>query len=331
MVRSLFPIPYSLASQSLPYLNQATPIMAQFKHDRFFKQYIQELYQNKGTFFANINLTAEEDLFIDVMFEPNRDLPAWQEQNLGLLDWVMAKSDSNNLIVEHYSHYFEGDDFDKCLLRSLLNKTKEAKRKDRKSTFTWVLTARLSEPKSREYGVKPYPQAPANLQPSTPDRPSIVYICDAIDIAIIVIERLPLNEETMWLKLLGKESDCKAAYQAIRTAPRSRVKSATLKACHKFNAYINSLPVAERTEEDMVILRSIETIDRDYTKDVDDWLAKGQLDTVRKFLTARFGEVSPDLDNKLANLSSAELDRLLVESVDWQSIEDLEKYLGNRE
>ena len=303
--------------------------MAQFKHDRFFKQYIQELYQGKGTFFANINLTAEEDLFIDVMFKPNRDLRAWEEQNLGLLDWVMVKSDSSNLIVEHYSHYFERDDFDKCLLRSLLNKTKEAKRKERQSTFTWVLTARLSEPKSREYGAKPYPQTPANLQPSASGQPPIVYICDAIDIGIIVIERLPLNEETMWLKLLGKEVDCKAAYQAIRTAPRSRSKSATLKACHKFNAYINSLPAAEKTEEDMVILRSIESIDRDYTKDVDDWLAEGQLNTVRKFLSARFGQISSTLDEKLARLSSADLDRLLVESVEWTSIEGLVKYLGN--
>ena len=301
--------------------------MAQFKHDRFFKQYIQELYQSKGNFFANINLTAEEDLFIDVMFEPDRKFPAWLEQDLGLLDWAMAKNDSSNLIVEHYSHYFERDDFDKCLLRSLLNKTKEAKRKVQKSTFTWVLTARLSEPKSREYGTKPYPQAPANLQQIASRQPPIVYICDAIDIGIIVIERLPLNEETMWLKLLGKEADCKAAYQAIRNAPRSRTKSATLKACHKFNAYINSLPAAEKTEEDMVILRSIESIDRDYTKDVNDWLAQGQLNTVRKFLNARFGQIFSTLDEKLARLSSADLDLLLVESVDWTSIEDLVKYL----
>jgi hypothetical protein len=83
----------------------------------------------------------------------------------------------------------------------------------------------------------------------------------------------------------------------------------------------------------MVILRSIESIDPDYTKDVDDWLAEGraegQLGTVRKFLNARFGEIPPALNEKLASLSSAQLDRLLIESVDWQSIEGLMKYLGN--
>jgi Domain of unknown function (DUF4351) len=68
-----------------------------------------------------------------------------------------------------------------------------------------------------------------------------------------------------------------------------------------------------------------ESIDRDYTKDVNDWLAEGRaegrLDTVRNFLSVRFGQIPPALDEKLATLSSAQLDRLLIESVSWKSIE----------
>jgi hypothetical protein len=39
--------------------------MAQYKHDRFFKFYIQSLYRSKGNTLKNIQIHNDEDLEID--------------------------------------------------------------------------------------------------------------------------------------------------------------------------------------------------------------------------------------------------------------------------
>ncbi|WP_168163455.1 hypothetical protein [Calothrix sp. 336/3] len=42
--------------------------MAQYKHDRFFKFYIQSLYKTKGNTLQNIQVRNDEDLEIDLLF-----------------------------------------------------------------------------------------------------------------------------------------------------------------------------------------------------------------------------------------------------------------------
>jgi hypothetical protein len=42
--------------------------MAQYKHDRFFKFYIQSLYKTKGDTLKNIQIHNDESLEIDLMF-----------------------------------------------------------------------------------------------------------------------------------------------------------------------------------------------------------------------------------------------------------------------
>jgi hypothetical protein len=46
--------------------------MAQYKHDRFFKFYIQSLYRTKGDTQQNIQVRNDEDLEIDLMFISDR-------------------------------------------------------------------------------------------------------------------------------------------------------------------------------------------------------------------------------------------------------------------
>ncbi len=53
--------------------------MAQYKHDRFFKFYVQALYKTKGETLKNIQVRNDEDLEIDCMFVAQSDkwgLPA---------------------------------------------------------------------------------------------------------------------------------------------------------------------------------------------------------------------------------------------------------------
>ena len=64
--------------------------MAQYKHDRFFKFYIQSLYKTKGETQQNIQVRNDEDLEIDLMFvgEPGKE--GWQQEDLGLFVGVAS-------------------------------------------------------------------------------------------------------------------------------------------------------------------------------------------------------------------------------------------------
>jgi hypothetical protein len=64
--------------------------MAQYKHDRFFKFYIQSLYKNKGDTQQNIQVRNDEDLEIDLMFIGELGKEGWQQEDLGLFVGVAS-------------------------------------------------------------------------------------------------------------------------------------------------------------------------------------------------------------------------------------------------
>ncbi len=92
--------------------------MSQYKHDRFFKFYIQSLYRAKGNTIKNIQVRNDEDLEIDLMFVGDLDSQEWKEQDLGLFDQLMQTYPT--MIIEHYSGYLEGIDIDDCITRKNL-------------------------------------------------------------------------------------------------------------------------------------------------------------------------------------------------------------------
>ncbi|MBW4642052.1 MAG: hypothetical protein KME23_03380 [Goleter apudmare HA4340-LM2] len=92
--------------------------MAQYKHDRFFKLYIQSLYKTKGDTMQNIQVCNDEDLEIDLMFIAEQQSIEWQQENLGLFDLLMQEQPT--LIIEHYSSYLEETDINKSITRKNL-------------------------------------------------------------------------------------------------------------------------------------------------------------------------------------------------------------------
>jgi hypothetical protein len=82
--------------------------MAQYKHDRFFKFYIQSLYKTKGNTQQNIQVRNDEDLEIDLMFISDRSNPGWEQEDLGLFDSLMQEHPT--IVIEHYSSYLEETD-----------------------------------------------------------------------------------------------------------------------------------------------------------------------------------------------------------------------------
>jgi hypothetical protein len=136
--------------------------MAQYKHDRFFKFYIQSLYKSKGNTLKNLQIHNDEDLEIDLMFLAEPESTGWQRSDLGLFDRLMQEHPT--LVIEHYSSYLEETDINKSITRKNLywerkqkelvenaktkleltssqRLSKDAKKQiENQNPFTWILT-----------------------------------------------------------------------------------------------------------------------------------------------------------------------------------------------
>ena len=189
--------------------------MAQYKHDRFFKFYIQSLYKTKGNTLQNIQVRNDEDLEIDLMFMVERENTGWQQENLGLFDLLMQEHPT--LVIEHFSSYLEETDINKSITRKNLywdrkqkelvenakNKleltssqrlSKEAKKQiENQNPFTWILTVNCSEKLL----------ILCDAQPATELGIGVYRLPQILRMGIVIIEQLVDSPETMWLKMLG--------------------------------------------------------------------------------------------------------------------------------
>ena len=212
--------------------------MAQYKHDRFFKFYIQSLYKTKGGTLQNLQVRNDEDLEIDLMFMGDRENPAWQQEDLGLFDLLMQEHPT--IIVEHYSSYLEETDINKSITRKNLywdrkqkelienaktkleltssqRLSKETKKQiENQNPFTWILAVNCSEKLL----------ILCNAQPATELGVGVYRLSPILRMGIVIIEQLVDSPETMWLKMLGNKESTQRAFQSIEElSPDRREKN----------------------------------------------------------------------------------------------------------
>jgi hypothetical protein len=189
--------------------------MAQYKHDRFFKFYVQSLYKTKGETRKNIQVRNDEDLEIDCMFVAQSDKWGWQQEDLGLFDRLMKKH--STIIIEHYSGYLNQKNLNISITRkNLYWEPKEAelieaarvelqlKKSEQlpldakaqievQNPFTWVLAVNCGDKLLKLCEAKPL----------TAYGEGVYELSKLLRMGIVVIDRLPENPDTLWLKMLG--------------------------------------------------------------------------------------------------------------------------------
>jgi hypothetical protein len=252
--------------------------MSQYKHDRFFKFYIQSLYKTKGNTLQNIQVRNDEDLEIDLMFISDLNKEDWHQQNLGLFDRLMQTHPT--IIIEHYSGYLEETDVNKSITRKnlywtskLKELTKLAKQEGKLTNanrlsaeaiasieaqhpFTWILTVNCSEKLLK------FCNAEADL-----DLGAGVYrLAGLLRMGIVVIERLPTTPESLWLKMLGNRESARMAFGAIEQIKSGdrNIRNDIMAACWKYCVYLKDLEVESLTLEESEFMKTMEEIDALY-------------------------------------------------------------------
>jgi hypothetical protein len=264
--------------------------MAQYKHDRFFKFYIQSLYKTKGDTQQNIQVRNDEDLEIDLMFISDRSNPGWIQEDLGLFDRLMQEHQT--IVVEHYSSYLEETDINKSITRKNLYwepKQKElieiAKKQqqltssnrlskemidqiDLQNPFTWILTVNCSEKILKLCSAQPDPEFGVG----------VYRLAGLFRMGIVVISKVADNSETMWLRMLGDRESARVAFGLIKSlSPDRREKNDIISACIKYCVYLKDLPIDSLTPEEQDFMKTMAQIDALYEAEINKAKLEGQL------------------------------------------------------
>jgi hypothetical protein len=321
--------------------------MAQYKHDRFFKFYIQSLYRTKGTTKQNIKVRNDEDLEIDLMFMADRSTSGWQQEKLGLFDALMQVHPT--IVVEHYSSYLEETDIHKSITRKNLywepkykelveaakaeeeltssNRLSKAVKQEIQSQnpFTWILTVHCGDKLLQSCVAKPDLVLGVGVYRLPP----------MFRMGIVIIDRLPDNDEGMWLKMLGDRDLARQAFESIeQLSSDRREKNDIIRACIKYCVYLRDLPTDSLTTEEQDFMKTMAQIDALYEAEIHNAELRGKLegkiDSASTLIRAKFGveALTPQLVSQLERLTERQLDELMVGMFNWQNIVDMERWLS---
>jgi hypothetical protein len=265
--------------------------MAQYKHDRFFKFYIQSLYKTKGNTLQNIQVRNDEDLEIDLMFLGDRTNLGWQQEDLGLFDRLMQVH--TMIVIEHFSGYLEDMDIHKSITRKnlywepkkkeqieLIRTNENLKKSQRLSPeslakiesqnpFTWILTVHCSEQLLQSFQA----QLDSGLGIG------VYRLPEFLRMGIVVIDRLPDSPETLWLKMLGDKESAQRAFGKIeQLSSERREKVDIIRACVKYCVYLRDIPTDNLTAEEQDFMKTMEQVDAWYETQMSNAKLEGKLE-----------------------------------------------------
>jgi hypothetical protein len=210
----------------------------------------------------------------------------------------------------------------------------------REKPFTWVLTVNCSQNTLKNWAAQPEPELGEGVYRLPP----------AVMIGIVVLEELPAGSETLWLKMLSSGQSCQQAFSAIEQLSGSRrERNDILRVCAQYAAYLRERNPQELTNEENAIMKTLEEIDAFFDVEIPAAEQRGlklgeerglklgekqgKFQTVSLLVRSRFGE-QPSLEaalEKMAVLTSEQLDAIATEIFQWQTLADVIAWLEQLE
>ena len=185
--------------------------MSEFLHDDFAKDYLTELLSNIGIAVPNKVIKSERREG-DLWFERNSTMTiATQRKKLGLMGQLLRRDS----LIEVFRNPATAMEIRACrgkLTDIERDMVRSAKRKDETLTEDmlpdlWFIMPTTSEEIRQVFGLRK-------------SRIPGVYRWPKLDrTGLIVVHQLPVTEETLWIRLLGRDGNQERAIQELVTKP----------------------------------------------------------------------------------------------------------------
>lgn len=286
-------------------------------HDRFAKDYLEELLSPLGTVRTSEKVKGEVRE-IDVWFEPDLDRGA-RDLPLGLLGKIAVTPCS----IEPFRNPPSEIEIRGCLLKlyavhgHLLRKAKRDDRSVAEAEFPllWILMPTFSERMLTGVGAVAADEAEW-------DR-GVYFLPSTLKAAIVVLHQLPVREDTLWLRVLGKGGTQKRAVEELVELPENNPFRENL--LEILANWRKNLEMSENvTEEEQEVIMNLSPA---YLQQREEWkqegkqegTIEGQRSMIAGLLEGRFGTLDAELSglvDEIARLPLPESSRLLLSLTD---------------
>lgn len=316
--------------------------MTQFPHDQFVKEYLPELIGEYGLVNAGESVSGELRE-IDVFFTPDKPVPTTPD-TLGLL----GKMAQTTCLFEVFRKPVEIHQIQECIgkLFDVQNRQRREKRKNKekltndKIPFLWILTPTLSINKLESF------KAELNFNIWGE---GVYFLAPSLNTGIVIIHQLPVNQETLWLRILGREKVQQNAIEELNNLSsdsphRDNIIELVFNLLAMLELNQQEGKILEPEDKELVMKLSPVYLEKLAQKEqigiekglqqglqqglqegLQQGLQLGQQNIIEGILVNRFGNIDPELESiipKLLQLSSTEFIPLLLNL----SREDLIKY-----
>ena len=248
--------------------------MSEFPHDDFAKDYLTELLGNIGTAVPNKVIKSERREGY-IWFERDAKLTiAAQRKKLGLMGQLLQRDS----LIEVFRNPATAMEIRSCrgkLTDIEREMAREAKRKDETLTEDmlpdlWFIMPTASEEIRQGFGLRK-------------SRIPGVYRWPKLDrTGLIVVHQLPVTEETLWIRLLGRSGNQERAIRELVTKPvRSTLYNSIEEILADYRAKLEAIRSLTPEEEELVM-----NLSAAYLKKKEEWKEEAQEEMVILFLRA---------------------------------------------
>ncbi len=298
-------------------------------HDQFAKEYLEELLTPLGTIRKSKKVKSEVQE-IDVWFEPFSSPPP-TELPLGLLGKMAATS----CLFEPFRNPPTEVEIRSCLSKlyavhgEILRK---AKRSNKTLTvaelpFLWILTPTFSARMIEDFGT--------NSDESN-WLTGVYFLAKSLKAGIIVIHQLPVIEDTLWLRVLGKGGTQKRAVEELVELPeRNPFRENLLEILANWRKNLELRDnLSTEEQEDIMNLSPA------YLQQREEWKQEGiqqgsleeRYSLIASLLEGRFGSLDSELSGlveRIAQLPISERTGLLLSLANLSREELLQRFREN--
>jgi Domain of unknown function (DUF4351) len=289
--------------------------MTRTPHDLFAKQHLEALLESLGTVTTSrkvISETREVDLWFAPYDETQERL-----STLGLLGRMVFQC----CVIEPFRNSIQPQDVSSCIgklidLTELLRRQKKrGKESLLESTWPrlWILSPTVSERVVQGFG--------AGHDPSWST--GFYFLPSQFRTALVAIHQLPVNEATLWLRLMGRDGVQRRAIDELLALPSDHpMKRRTMEHLAVLQISLN-LGQNLSTDERAIAMNLTPV----YEKWRQETLQEGERSLILRQLTRRIGTIAPNIETQIFALSVPQLEELGEALLDFSTSTDFEEWL----
>jgi hypothetical protein len=139
----------------------------------------------------------------------------------------------------------------------------------------------------------------------------VYFLPNILKTAIVAIHQLPVNEDTLWLRVLGKGGTQKRAVEELTELPENNpFRENLLEILADWRKNLELRDNLSREEEEVIM-----NLSPAYLQQIEDWKQEGQLYLITSLLEGRFGSLDAELSGlveKIAKFPISERTQLLL-------------------